>query len=293
MKPIPQYNIRQLQRLFRKDDVPHDYFFVREDSFNLYESEPFRTETFAIAFLRKGTFVVQGGLERSELVAPCLFALGPHVIRQFDRADQEPLLEIIFFTGKFFLNDLSDVFFLSKFPFFEQNQPCFAQLDQTREKQFIALYEQIQAVLSEKHPHESQLIRSYINILIHEFDAELGSRTVNVTEDHGTPALVANFKTLLVREFKDQRTVGYYAEKLNVTAKHLSELLKEKTGRSASQWINEAIILEAKVLLQRSDYTVAKVSEQLNFSDQSVFGKFFKANTNMSPASYKKSATHS
>lgn len=277
--------------MFRRDEVPHDYFFVREDSFSLYESEPFRTETYAIAFLRKGTFVVQGGLERSELAAPCLFALGPHVIRQFERGDQEPLLEIVFFTGKFFLNDLPDVFFLSKFRFFEQNQPCFSRLDENQEKKFIALYEQIHAVLSEKHPHESQLIRSFINILIHEFDSVLGSRIAMIPEDHGTPALIANFKSLLMREFKGQRAVSYYAEKLNVTAKHLSELLKERTGRSASQWINEAIILEAKVLLQRSDYTVANVSEQLNFSDQSVFGKFFKANTNMTPASYKKSAT--
>ena len=275
MKPIPQYNIRQLQRIFRRDEVPHDYFFVREDSFSLYESEPFRTETYAIAFLRKGTFVVQGGLERSELVAPCLFALGPHVIRQFERGEQEPLLEVIFFTKKFFLSDQSDVFFLSKFHFFEQNKPCFSPLDDRQEQKFIALYEQIHAVLAEKHPHESPVIKSFINILIHEFDSVLGGNITTIPDDHGTPALIAHFKSLLMKEFKGQRAVSYYADQLNVTAKHLSELLKEKTGRSASQWINEAIILEAKVLLQRSDYTVANVSEQLNFSDQSVFGKFW------------------
>lgn len=289
MKPIPKYNIRQLQRMFRQDGIPHDYFFVREDSFSLYESEPFRTETYAIAFLRKGTFVVRGGLERSELAAPCVFALGPHVIRQFERGNEEPLLEIVFFTGRFFVSDLSDVFFLSKFRFFEQNQPCFSLLDDHQEKKFIALYEQIHTILSEKHSHESQLIKSFINILIHEFDSILGGKTAMISEDHTTPPLITNFKSLLMRDFKDHRTVGYYAGKLNVTAKYLSESLKEKTGRSASQWINEAIILEAKVLLQHSAYSVAQVSEQLNFSDQSVFGKFFKANTNMSPAAYKKS----
>ncbi|SDD53786.1 AraC-type DNA-binding protein [Dyadobacter soli] len=289
MKPIPQYNIGQLQSFFRTDEVPHDYFFVREDSFGMYESEPFRTETYAIAFLRKGTFVLHGGLERVELAAPCLFAMGPHVIRQFERGDQEPLLDVVFFTGRFFLSDLPDVFFLSKFQFFEQNRPSFFRVDVSQEKRFTSLYEQIRTVLSEKHLHESQLIKSYVNILIHEFDSVMRSCITAVPEDQGTPALIANFKSLLVRDFKSQRAVAYYADKLNVTAKYLSELLKEKTGRSASQWINEAIVLEAKVLLQRSDYTVAKVSEQLNFSDQSVFGKFFKANTDMSPAAYKKS----
>lgn len=291
MKPIPRYNIRQLQRIFRAAEVPHDYFFVREDSFDLYESEPFRTETYAIAFLRKGTFVLHGGLERVELVAPCLFAMGPHVIRQFEKGDREPLLDVVFFTGKFFLSDLPDVFFLSKFQFFEQNQPSFYQLDDNQELKFTALYEQIHTVLSEKHFHELQLIKSYVNILIHEFDSVLRSTITVVTENHETPALISNFKSLLVRDFKSQRAVAYYGDKLNVTAKHLSELLKEKTGRSASQWINEAIVLEAKVLLQRGDYTVANVSEQLNFSDQSVFGKFFKANTGMSPTSYKKSVS--
>jgi AraC-like DNA-binding protein len=88
--------------------------------------------------------------------------------------------------------------------------------------------------------------------------------------------------------YMQERKLDFYAGKLNVTTKYLSTTLKKHTGRSAGEWIDETIALEARVLLQNLSYTVAQVSNQLNFTDQSTFGKFFKSNTGFSPLEYRK-----
>ena len=85
-----------------------------------------------------------------------------------------------------------------------------------------------------------------------------------------------------------ERKLEFYAGQLNITPKSLSAAIKKQTGRSAGEWIDDTIILEAKVLLQNKTLSVSQISNMLNFSDQSVFGKFFRAGTAMSPVEYRK-----
>lgn len=81
----------------------------------------------------------------------------------------------------------------------------------------------------------------------------------------------------------------FYASLLHVTPKHLSEVVKAQTGRTAGEWIDQSVILEAKVLLQQKELSISQVADALHFSDQSVFGKFFKVNTGVSPLAYRQS----
>ena len=80
--------------------------------------------------------------------------------------------------------------------------------------------------------------------------------------------------------------MSFYAQQLYITTKYLSNIVKEATGRSAAQWIDEFVILEAKNLLRFSGKTIKQVSYELNFSNQSAFGKYFKLITGMSPSEY-------
>ncbi len=94
----------------------------------------------------------------------------------------------------------------------------------------------------------------------------------------------------LVSEFHLQyRNVGFYADKLCLTPKYLSKLIKNSTGRSAPEWIDAYVILEAKNLLKYSNVTIKEVVYRLNFPNQSVFYKFFKARTGMTPSEYRNS----
>lgn len=94
----------------------------------------------------------------------------------------------------------------------------------------------------------------------------------------------------LVSEYHTQyRNVGFYADKLCLTPKYLSKLIKNATGRSAPDWIDSYVILEAKNLLKYSSVTVKEIVYKLNFPNQSVFYKFFKARTGMTPTEYRNS----
>ena len=82
----------------------------------------------------------------------------------------------------------------------------------------------------------------------------------------------------------------FYAEKLFYYPHSIfSLILKELTGKSANKWIDDALIVEAKMLLKAPQATVQQVADILHFSDQSTFGKFFKKHMGISPMEYRKS----
>lgn len=95
------------------------------------------------------------------------------------------------------------------------------------------------------------------------------------------------FHELLTKNFKEERSVSFYADKLFITPKHLSFVVKSITGKSASEWIDGYIILESMTLLKVSNMSVKEVSNHLNFPNQSFFSKFFKRHTTISPSEYK------
>ena len=101
--------------------------------------------------------------------------------------------------------------------------------------------------------------------------------------------LFEQFLQLLFEHCKEQHVVTFYAEKLFITPQYLSLILKELTGKSANKWIDDALIVEAKILLKAPQATVQQVADMLHFSDQSTFGKFFKKHMGISPMEYRKS----
>lgn len=97
------------------------------------------------------------------------------------------------------------------------------------------------------------------------------------------------FLTLAQKHFKQERFLDFYAQKLEVTPKHLSRTLKSQTGFTAVEWIERFVILEAKVLLKSSNLNIQQISDELNFPSQSFFGKYFKKLTGMSPKEFRNS----
>ena len=97
------------------------------------------------------------------------------------------------------------------------------------------------------------------------------------------------FIRLVASNYSKHRNVGFYADQLCLTPKYLSKLIKSATGRSAPEWIDAYVILEAKNLLKYSSSTIKEIVYMLNFPNQSVFYKFFKARTGMTPSEYRNS----
>lgn len=290
MKKITTYSIQHHQKVFNLSSNKKDFFFIELGKNSLFNTEPRRSETYSISFLKEGEVISQAGLVKKKIKAPAIIALGPTIVRTIKETENSPKMEIIFFTDDYLLANRTNVFYLMEFDFFENDELYDFGLSEIQAKKIGKIYDLIKETLQENNFHEQEIIRSYILVLIHELNSFL--QTTKTAENHHLeklPAILVNFKNILKKEYQNQHTVNFYADKLNITPKHLSEILKKQTGKTAGDWINESVILEAKVLLQNHTYSVAQISEFLNFSDQSVFGKFFKSNTGFTPLEYKKS----
>ncbi len=100
--------------------------------------------------------------------------------------------------------------------------------------------------------------------------------------------LCNRFMDEVKKNFTRERGVAFYAERLSVTPKYLSQVVRKVSGRFASDWINDYVILEAKAMLKSHRYTAQEVAYTLNFASQSSFGKFFKKNVGIAPMEYAK-----
>lgn len=95
-----------------------------------------------------------------------------------------------------------------------------------------------------------------------------------------------DFLNLLHEHHREQRDLKFYADKLCITPKHLSQVVLNVSGKRPGKIISEYILLEAKALLSSKQYSVQEVSYMLNFANQSFFGTWFRRQTGLSPRRY-------
>lgn len=98
-----------------------------------------------------------------------------------------------------------------------------------------------------------------------------------------------DFLSLVESYSLEYRKLDFYAERLYITPRYLSKVVQEVSGRTAREWINMRVLLEAKVLLKEGRLSIQQISDQLNFPNQSFFGSYFKRATGMSPSRYRHS----
>ena len=99
--------------------------------------------------------------------------------------------------------------------------------------------------------------------------------------------LFDKFMALLKLHHTAERGVKFYADRLCLTPNYLSGVIKDYSGKSATEWINEYVILEAKIMLKNTDLSIQEIAYKLNFVTQSAFGKYFKLQTGMGPKFYR------
>lgn len=93
----------------------------------------------------------------------------------------------------------------------------------------------------------------------------------------------------LVNEYSTtERTVSFYADKLCLTPRYLNTVIRQISQQTVMDWINQAVILEAKVLLKHSNLLIYQIADELVFPNPSFFCKFFKRITGITPQKYQK-----
>ena len=100
--------------------------------------------------------------------------------------------------------------------------------------------------------------------------------------------VLQKFVSMLYRKYRTEHEVGYYAEQQFLTTRYFSTIVKERSGKSPSQWIATALLVDARNLLRHTNMTIKEISDTLYFPNQSYFGKWFKNLTSLSPLEFRK-----
>lgn len=142
---------------------------------------------------------------------------------------------------------------------------------------------------AERTPYYDSILDALYQSVLYETLSIYTSRMENSVKGNLRRKEDVFYKFLLLVEenFQKERSVNYYAERLDITPKHLSAVAKDTSGHTAGEWIDSYVILEAKLLLHNSELTIQEISTQLNFANQSFFGKYFKHHTGESPRAYR------
>lgn len=166
-----------------------------------------------------------------------------------------------------------------------------------------------------KHPHtqlsldETLVMTQYLNLLKSRYEADAQAIIIRFILSAFTLELnriftareksdrskisrqediLWKFLTLLKQYHKEERTVNFYADKMCISPKHLSSVIKQMSHKTAHEIIADFVTMTAKRLLKSTTMSIQEISDELNFANQSFFGKFFKQNTGQSPSAYRR-----
>ncbi len=139
----------------------------------------------------------------------------------------------------------------------------------------------------ESNPHRLEILQLLthafflgLGYFLHECDSPLPqSRKTEIADE---------FMRLVEANYREHRDIGFYAERMRLTSKHLSTVVKQASGHSAVEWIERYVILDAQTQLCTTKRTVKQIAYDLNFPSQSFFGKYFSRIAGLSPAAYRR-----
>lgn len=161
-------------------------------------------------------------------------------------------------------------------------------------EELLTIYRNIKSVLyNDDFMFKEEVAKSYLEILrCNAFDTIL--KTINVSQvveeqkkSKRKEEIFKQFIAAVQQNYTKERNVSFYADKLFVSPKYLSSVIHDVSGKYATQWINEYVILECKAMLKAEGDSVKNVCNRLNFANQSFFAKYFKQHTGMTPREYK------
>ena len=117
-----------------------------------------------------------------------------------------------------------------------------------------------------------------INLIRHKQEVHITTKQDQAFRD---------FAELVVNHYQSEHGIDFYAAQMNMSPQNLSLLIKKVTGNTASDFIYDMLYQQARVLLHNPNVSINEIADQLHFSDQSAFGKFFKSKSGLTPAQFR------
>lgn len=247
-----------------------------------------RRDFYKIALL-KGKSIIHYADRSIELDGTTLFFANPYIPYAAELLSDKQTGYACVFTETFLaVNDRSES--LHESPLFKiGGNPVFSINDQ--QKEFISmLFLKMLEEQNTDYLYKNDLIRNYINLLIHEA-LKLQPSENYIRHRTASSRITALFLELLERQFPVEstdrplklRTAQDFAQNLSVHVNHLNRSVKEITGKPTTAHIAERIIGEAKALLQHTGWTTTEIAYALGFEYPTYFNNYFKKNTGTAP----------
>ena len=96
------------------------------------------------------------------------------------------------------------------------------------------------------------------------------------------------FFRLLPRHFAEHHDIAFYASALNISTVYLSRVVRQVSGRTVIDYINQHLLMEASYLLRTTSLSINQIAERLHFADSPSFSKFFSRKKGITPKEYRK-----
>lgn len=204
-------------------------------------------------------------------------------------------ISMIGFSTKFMQQTMKRGKAAEKALYYIYKNPVFAQVtdENTKGIHNIGLYNELimDKIGDTSHPYRQEILGHLFSALLHEMLAGIQKHSDTIEET----GIKADRSKRIFRQFMKEvsedggihRSVSHYADRLCYSPKYISSAIKEVSGRTPTEWINEYAIEQIKYQLKHSDKSVKEIAEMFNFPNQSFFGKYVKAHVGMSPARYR------
>ena len=302
MEQSRELNIKELRAIFPQasiNDTLSDDLFISEMR---YISEmdimkyPCRFRGYLAFFCIEGHFELEINLKTFSVREDSLFLYTPgNIVRVANISKEEK--EMVHFivvaissdlmsSTRFDFNKLYD----ESLHLLENPSVVLSEQEKNLCKSYLSLINEISEL---KIPNTKESVTSLISSIFYLMGALWGNRVTEAikNQDEGSirsKAVFENFLKLVRDYHTKERNLSFYADKLFLTPKYLSKLIKTVSGKSAHEWIDSFVILEAKNLLKYSDMSIKSIVYELNFPNQTTFYRFFKTKTGMTPSEYRK-----
>lgn len=252
---------------------------------------PYISPHLVIGLCHRGEVILEYDMHPREFHANEISVVYPnHIIKV--HSSSEDYLATIIVISKDFLKNLQHRS-SHRYQLEYQKRPAF-RLSDEQFKVIVSATDVIEAISNLNSPLRDTMLANILDTYSQLVDVYRFHEKGDLPEWNKGERLYYRFYEAITQHFHESHEIKFYANLLCLTPKYFATLIKRETGKSASEWIAEYIIIQAKSLLTtRNDLTIQQITERLGFPEQSSFSRFFKQQTKMTPREYRSLQTQS
>lgn len=135
--------------------------------------------------------------------------------------------------------------------------------------------------------HENYLLYLRYAICLNVCEAYFSNNPVPAVPQDRADVIFNQFLISVYEHCHKERTVRFYADEQHLSPYYFSTIIRDKSGKSALQWIENVTMTYARQYLNDSSISIKQIAERLNFPDQSTFGRYFRNREGCSPSEYR------